>query len=125
MVRNRQGLFVASADPIGDEVKQQQASARATLYTSFYHAALAQKIPAETILKLLRVHSYDVDFKQRVKAGDSFDMFFDGGNDEGEVGELLYTSMSIDGRPANSSASAPPTTWSTTTTSRATARRSS
>ncbi len=96
VVRNRQGLFVASKDPIGDEVKQQQASARATLYTSFYHAALQQKVPAETILKLLRVHSYDVDFKQKVKAGDSFDMFFDGG-DEGELGELLYTSMSIDG----------------------------
>jgi murein DD-endopeptidase MepM/ murein hydrolase activator NlpD len=96
VVRNRQGLFVASKDPIGDDVKQQQASARATLYTSFYHAALQQKVPAETILKLLRVHSYDVDFKQRVKAGDCFDMFFDGG-DEGELGELLYTSMSIDG----------------------------
>ena len=96
VVRNRQGLFVASAEAIGNDVKQQQASARATLYTSFYHAALAQKMPAETILKLLRVHSYDVDFKQRVKAGDSFDMFFDGG-DEGELGELLYTSMTIDG----------------------------
>ncbi|HEX5931868.1 MAG TPA: M23 family metallopeptidase, partial [Methyloceanibacter sp.] len=96
VVRNRQGLFVASAEAIGNDVKQQQAAARATLYTSFYHAALAQKMPAETILKLLRVHSYDVDFKQRVKAGDSFDMFFDGG-DEGELGELLYTSMTIDG----------------------------
>ncbi len=97
-VRNRQGVFVASAEPIGGDDKTQQASARATLYTSFYHAALSQKIPADTILRLLRVHSYDVDFKQRVKAGDSFEMFFDGGNSEGEVGELLYTSMSIDGQ---------------------------
>ena len=63
----------------------------------FYHAALEQHIPAETILKLLRVHSYDVDFKQKVKAGDTFEMFFDGGNDD-EVGELLYTSMTIDGQ---------------------------
>ena len=97
VARNRQGMFVASKDPIGDDVKQQQASARATLYTSFYHAALQQKVPAETILKLLRVHSYDIDFKQKVKAGDSFDMFFDGGGDGGGLGELLYTSMSIDG----------------------------
>jgi murein DD-endopeptidase MepM/ murein hydrolase activator NlpD len=95
--RNRQGAFVASAEPIGDDAaKLQQASARATLYTSFYHAALEQKIPAEIILKLLRVHSYDVDFKQKAKAGDSFDLFFDSGN-EGELGELLYTSMSING----------------------------
>jgi len=95
--RNRQAVFVASAEPIGDDAaKLQQASARATLYTSFYHAALEQKIPDETILKLLRVHSYDVDFKQKTKSGDSFDLFFDSGN-EGELGELLYTSMTING----------------------------
>ena len=95
--RNRQAVFVASAEPIGDDAaKLQQASARATLYTSFYHAALEQKIPDETILKLLRVHSYDVDFKQKAKSGDSFDLFFDSGN-EGELGELLYTSMTING----------------------------
>jgi murein DD-endopeptidase MepM/ murein hydrolase activator NlpD len=95
--RNRQAVFVASAEPIGDDAaKLQQASARATLYTSFYHAALEQKIPDETILKLLRVHSYDVDFKQKAMSGDSFDLFFDSGN-ENELGELLYTSMTING----------------------------
>ncbi|MET0156506.1 MAG: M23 family metallopeptidase [Methyloceanibacter sp.] len=95
--RNRQAVFVASTEPIGDDAaKLQQASARATLYTSFYHAALEQKIPDETILKLIRVHSYDVDFKQKAKSGDSFDLFFDSGN-EGELGELLYTSMTING----------------------------
>jgi murein DD-endopeptidase MepM/ murein hydrolase activator NlpD len=97
VARNRQGTFMASAEPIGDDAaKLQQASSHASLYTSFYHAALEQKIPAETILKLLRVHSYDVDFKQKVKSGDSFDLFFDSGN-EGELGELLYTSMTING----------------------------
>jgi murein DD-endopeptidase MepM/ murein hydrolase activator NlpD len=88
---------VASAEPIGDDDKLKQASARPTLYESFYHAALKQKIPADTILKLLRVHSYDVDFKKRVKAGDNFELFFDGSHKEGEVGELLYTSVTIDG----------------------------
>jgi murein DD-endopeptidase MepM/ murein hydrolase activator NlpD len=97
VVRNRQGEYVASTEPIGNDAKAPQGSTRATLYTSFYHAALEQHIPAETILKLLRVHSYDVDFKQKVKAGDTFEMFFDGGNDD-EVGELLYTSMTIDGQ---------------------------
>ena len=96
--RNRKGEFVASAEPIGDDDKVQQASARPTLYTSFYHSALKQEIPADTILKLLRIHSYDVDFKKRVKAGDSFEMFFDGNHNDGEVGELLYTSMTIDGK---------------------------
>jgi murein DD-endopeptidase MepM/ murein hydrolase activator NlpD len=86
--------------------KQQQ---RATLYQSFYHAALAQNIPADTILKLLRVHSYDVDFKQKVKPGDSFDVFFDVPTDadthdadnRDAMGELLYTSMTVDGHTRN------------------------
>jgi murein DD-endopeptidase MepM/ murein hydrolase activator NlpD len=96
VARNRGGDYVASTEAIGNDAKSAQASSRATLYSSFYHAALHQRVPADTIHKLLRVHSYDVDFKQRVRPGDSFEMFFDGSNDD-EVGELLYTSMTIDG----------------------------
>ena len=96
VARNRGGDYVASTEAIGNDAKSAQASSRATLYFSFYHAALHQRVPADTIHKLLRVHSYDVDFKQRVRPGDSFEMFFDGSNDD-EVGELLYTSMTIDG----------------------------
>jgi len=92
--RNRQGDFVATAD--GDQLKAPQVATRATLYQSFYNAALAQHIPTDTILKILRVQSYDVDFKQKVKSGDTFEAFFDSGND-GDAGELLYTSMTIDG----------------------------
>jgi murein DD-endopeptidase MepM/ murein hydrolase activator NlpD len=95
VIRNRQGDYVASTEAIGNDAKPAQGSTRATLYTAFYNAALQQHIPADTILKLLRVHSYDIDFKQKVKAGDTFEMFFDGGNDD-EMGELLYTSMTVD-----------------------------
>ena len=125
VARNRQGEYVASAQAIGNDVKTPQGQTRATLYTSFYHAAIEQHIPAETILKLLRVHSYDVDFKQKVKAGDT-------------VRDVLrWRQRRRSGRAALHlddhrrqaaqilSASAPPTTWSTITTSRATARRSS
>jgi murein DD-endopeptidase MepM/ murein hydrolase activator NlpD len=98
VARNRQGEYVASTEVIGNDAKTPQASTRATLYASFYNASIEQHIAPDTILKLLRVHSYDVDFKQKVKAGDSFEMFFDGGAGD-EVGELLYTSMTIDGQP--------------------------
>ena len=67
--RNRDGDYLASTTaPVDDVVIT--ASDRATLYQSFYKASLDQKLPPETILKLLRVHSYDVDFKQRVRPGD-------------------------------------------------------
>ncbi|WP_244500778.1 hypothetical protein [Methyloceanibacter marginalis] len=74
------------------------ASNRASLYQSFYQAALDQKLPSDTILKLLRVHSYDVDFKQKARSGDTFEVFFDADGSSGdEAGELLYTAMTVGG----------------------------
>jgi murein DD-endopeptidase MepM/ murein hydrolase activator NlpD len=73
---------------------------RATLYTSIYSAALAQGLEPEMINKLLRILTYDVDFKQRVRPNDSFELFFDvkpedaGGE---KAGELLYASMTVGG----------------------------
>ena len=98
VARNKHGDLVANteAEPADTSAKN-QTPARATLYTSFYEAALKQNIPAETILKLLRVHSYDVDFKQKVKSGDTFEVFFDGDGTDRDTGEVLYTSMSVDG----------------------------
>ena len=84
--------------PIGNDVKAPQGLEPAPRSTP---ASITRRSSSTfrptTILKLLRVHSYDVDFKQKVKAGDTFEMFFDGGSDD-EVGELLYTSMTIDGK---------------------------
>jgi len=99
------GDYVASkdADDLGGavEVRTAQYPQRATLYTSIYQSAYAQRIPTEIVTRLLRIHSYDADFKQRVQAGDSFEAFFDMGNNHsgmgGAPGELLYTSLSIDG----------------------------
>jgi murein DD-endopeptidase MepM/ murein hydrolase activator NlpD len=98
VTRNRHGDYVVSN--AAESVKRTDRQQRATLYTSFYHAAVSQHIPPETIIKLLRVHSYDVDFKQKVKPGDSFDVFFDvpEGSDRDAMGELLYTSMTVDGQ---------------------------
>jgi murein DD-endopeptidase MepM/ murein hydrolase activator NlpD len=98
VARNRQGDYVASIESDADDIRNQQAPARATLYMSFYEAALKQQVPAETILKLLRVHSYDVDFKQKVRAGDTFEVFFDGDSSDSETGEVLYTAMTVDGQ---------------------------
>jgi murein DD-endopeptidase MepM/ murein hydrolase activator NlpD len=108
VARNKSGDFVASDQSVSlteaDEISKLQGPKATTLYTSFYHAALSQHLPADTILKLLRVHSYDVDFKQRVKPGDSFEVFLESPEGEGDreaagedAGEVLYTSMTVDG----------------------------
>ncbi|MGE0611705.1 MAG: M23 family metallopeptidase, partial [Hyphomicrobiales bacterium] len=99
--RNDSGEYVASSEAVelSDDAAIRAASypQRATLYTSFYHAALSQGMTADSILKLLRVHSYDTDFKQPVRPGDSFEVFFDLKDDSAEPGELLYTAISVEG----------------------------
>ncbi|HLC08099.1 MAG TPA: peptidoglycan DD-metalloendopeptidase family protein [Methyloceanibacter sp.] len=104
VARNKNGDFAASDQSVSlteaDEISKLQGPKATTLYQSFYHAALTQHLPADTILKLLRVHSYDVDFKQKVKPGDSFEVFLDSpdGEADGEgAGEVLYTAMCVDG----------------------------
>jgi murein DD-endopeptidase MepM/ murein hydrolase activator NlpD len=75
-------------------------SQRATLYTSIYSAALAQDLSPEIINKLLRILTYDVDYKQRVRPGDSFELFFDVKQEDGggeKAGELLYVAMTVGG----------------------------
>ncbi len=73
---------------------------RATLYTSIYTSARSLDLEPTVITKLLRVLAYDVDFKQKTRPGDSFELFFDVKKDaEGneEVGELLYVAMNVGG----------------------------
>lgn len=103
--RNDGGQYVASKNPldlaVAGPTRPSTKFQRSTIYSSLYHAALAQNIPQEKIVSLLRIHSYHVDFKRRVQPGDSFEAFYD--LPEGSVaedespGELLYTSTSIGG----------------------------
>ena len=104
VARNKNGDFAATDQSVSmvevDEISKLKGPQHATLYTSFYHAALSQHLTVDTILKLLRVHSYDVDFKQKTKPGDSFEVFLDipeGEDDRDGAGEVLYTSMTVDG----------------------------
>ena len=74
------------------------ATERSTLYTSIYSAALAQDLDREITTSLLRVFSYDVDYKQKVRPGDGFELFFDvkhGEDAPEEPGELLYVGMNV------------------------------
>ena len=79
---------VARAELVDDD--QPQAS---SLYTSLHHTAGRQNIPAEVILQILKIHAYETDFRQRVRAGDGFELFFDVREEDkgadGSLGELL------------------------------------
>jgi murein DD-endopeptidase MepM/ murein hydrolase activator NlpD len=106
VTRNAAGEFVASASPIDKRIistellddDQPQAS---SLYASLHFAAERQGIAPDIILQIMRIHAYETDFRQRVRAGDGFEFFFDVKEEDkgadGSLGELLATSVTSAG----------------------------
>lgn len=101
--RNNAGEFIASKKPMDEEslarlvLSDSSAPQTSSLYASLYHASLIESIPDETIQKILQVHAYETDFRRRLRAGDTCEMFFDlkdEGGAEGPPGDLLYTAIS-------------------------------
>lgn len=100
-VRTDDGEYSSSTDHIqitkvADDEKG--AAERASLYDSIYSAAHAQDLDSDIVQALLRTFSYDVDYKQKVRPGDGFELFFDVDQTENsseEPGELLYVSMTV------------------------------
>lgn len=105
--RNDTGEFVASREPATSSVNlrisdstgssESGGSSRASsLYGSVYHAGLLQRVPPETLSEILRIHAYELDFGQRVRAGDSVEFFFDFADEnvtDGPPGELLFSQI--------------------------------
>ena len=79
VARNEAGEYVASAEPGTTNFfgRSNSYPRRASLYQSFYHSGLTQKLPPETIMKLLRIHAFDTDYKRTTQPGDNFEAFFD------------------------------------------------
>ena len=107
VMRNAAGEFVASAQPTSDQEELQRSisgdgdnAQMASLYASVFNAGLTQKVPADTIMQVMRINAFDTDFRRRVRPGDTLEMFFDMKDEQstdGPPGELLYTGMSSGG----------------------------
>ena len=106
VTRNAAGEFVASASPIDEramraDVSDDDQPQASSLYASVHSTAEKQGIPADIILQILKIHAYETDFRQRVRAGDGFDFFFDVRDEDkgadGNLGELLATSITSAG----------------------------
>lgn len=103
--RNTAGEYSASKEPFQDRLASValdngDRSHSASLYASIYHAAMAEGVPPDTILEILRIHAYETDFRRRVSHGDVIDFFFDVKEDDGydsTPGELLYSGITAGG----------------------------
>jgi murein DD-endopeptidase MepM/ murein hydrolase activator NlpD len=102
VTRGEDGEYIASSEPAETRITTGGShSDRATLYQSFYEAALLQSLSPALILKLLRIHAYDTDLKRPTQPGDGFEAFFDTAKDgdlhDNTPNELLFTSIVVDG----------------------------
>jgi murein DD-endopeptidase MepM/ murein hydrolase activator NlpD len=106
VARNAAGEFVSSQSPIDERMARaamtnEDMPQTASLYASFYYAALSHGLPLDTINQILRIHAYETDFRRRVRGGDQIEWFFDARDDdkapEGSLGDLLVTAITTGG----------------------------
>jgi murein DD-endopeptidase MepM/ murein hydrolase activator NlpD len=110
---NDAGTFVSVALPGQDVVGPQRPQRRqatqddededsegggsgARLYDSIYETGMRHEMPRPLIDELVRIFSYDLDFQQRVRGGDTLEVTFTE-EDEGERAEILSASLTIGG----------------------------
>src|SRR5262249_23108406 len=106
VTRNAAGEFVAHGSPLDErmlraELTDDDRPQASSLYASLYVTAQRQGLAPEAIVQILRIHAYETDFRQRVRAGDAFEFFLDvreeeKGADAG-LGELLATAVTSAG----------------------------
>jgi murein DD-endopeptidase MepM/ murein hydrolase activator NlpD len=73
-----------------------------TIETSLFEAARTEGMPVETVVQLIRLFSFDVDFQREIQPGDRFealyDSFYDQNGTLAKTGPLTYAAMELSGK---------------------------
>jgi len=97
--RTPQGGFAGREEK--RQVSRQVAHYSGKIKSSLFESATAAGVPAQVIINMIRVLSYDVDFQRDIQAGDSFEVLFEGWYDtKGKLvksGEVLYAGLDLSG----------------------------
>jgi murein DD-endopeptidase MepM/ murein hydrolase activator NlpD len=91
---------VQSADTqVAEAEEEDDGTTGVRLYQSVYETALRQQVPLPLIEDLIRIYSYDVDFQQRVKPGDSFELLYTAEDETGSAAkaDVLYAALTVGG----------------------------
>ena len=91
-----------AAQDIEKKLESQYRHASATIDSSLYLAAMQAGIPADVVVEMIRMFSYDVDFQRDVHPGDSFEVLYRGyftpeGQAAAKNGAILAASMTLGG----------------------------
>ncbi|MBI3676153.1 MAG: peptidoglycan DD-metalloendopeptidase family protein [Proteobacteria bacterium] len=100
IARTTDGSFVAQ-----DAQKKLEAHyhhAGATIDSSLYLAAMQAGIPADVVVDMIHMFSYEVDFQRDIRPGDSFEVLYDyyytPDGQPAKQGEISYAVMKLAGR---------------------------
>jgi murein DD-endopeptidase MepM/ murein hydrolase activator NlpD len=97
--RNPKGGFSGREEK--RQVSRQVAHYSGKIKSSLFESATNAGIPAQVIINMIRVLSYDVDFQRDIQAGDTFEVLFEGWYDtKGKLvksGDILYAGLDLSG----------------------------
>ena len=83
------------------ELDRQYVRASSTIDSNLFLAAERAGVPANTLMELIRIYSWDVDFQRDIRDGDSFEVFFemlhDAAGNPVKEGNILYAQMTLSG----------------------------
>ena len=84
------------------ELDKKMVRAGGVIQSSLFLSAAQAGIPTKTIVDLIRIFSYDVDFQREIQVGDSFEVYFERFADEnGKIlkdGSILWATMTLSGK---------------------------
>ncbi len=100
IARSADGSFTAASTQEQLMAKLHRAGAK--IDSSLYLAAMQAGIPAETVVQMIRMFSYEVDFQRDLKPGDSFEVlynyYYTPDGRPAKQGEIAYAAMHLGGR---------------------------
>jgi murein DD-endopeptidase MepM/ murein hydrolase activator NlpD len=102
------GIFVAAAEPVPDaEIFAENETAEVisgklpSVYSAIWRSGLALDMPTSLVKDLVQIFSFDVDFQSRVTAPDTLEVIYSADEDNPDMAEILFASLSLAGQRRN------------------------
>ena len=90
------------AEEITKNLERRLIQANGTIDSSLFQDGREAEIPAQVLVKLIQIYSFDVDFQREIRAGDKFEILYERLFDEqGNVvheGEVAYAKLTLRGK---------------------------
>lgn len=100
VVRTDGGFAASTAErPLKMDLRGQSGIIDGSLFASAQEAG----VPVSSLIALIRIFSYDVDFQREIQPGDAFEVVYEAYYDESgklqKTGDILYASLVLSGKP--------------------------